>query len=156
MSPDARKNTHPTLYDVFITYSSKDGDWVRGDLLNNLETRGFRCCIDIRDFLPGNAIVSNIAEAVYQSKKTLAVLSPDFIESGWCLEELQHALGRIKNHQVVPVLYRACEVPLELQGKTYVDWENPDVRPHFWDALERSLKDGICQCSCFRESETNK
>lgn len=127
-----------------------DGDWVK-NLVSMLESRGLKCCVDYRDFLPGNSIVTNIAEAIYQSKRTLAILSPDFIKSNWCQSELQHALARVHNHKVVPVLYRACKVPLELKSKTYIDWENPDVKPHFWDTLERALKENPSVCSCILE-----
>ena len=126
-------------YDVFICYSSKDLAFVR-ELLAELENRLFVCCIDYRDFLPGPAIMENITEAIYFSRKTIAVLSPDFLDSEWCNHELQKALTRIRSHQVVPVMYRNCEIPLVLRDRTYLDWENCDVKPHFWTQLERSLK----------------
>ena len=40
-------------YDVFISYSSKDADWVRGSLLQGLEDAGLRVYIDFRDFETG-------------------------------------------------------------------------------------------------------
>ena len=32
-----------------------------------------------------------------------------------------------------------CKVPVKLMGKTFLDWSNPDVRPHFWDRLYQSV-----------------
>ena len=127
------------IYDVFICYSSKDSHWAR-ELLEELERRGFRCCVDFRDFLPGAAIVENIADAIYGSRKTIAVLSPDFIQSNWCKHELRQALTRIDFHDVVPVVYRKCDVPIVLKDRTYIDWENDHVKPYFWDSLEKALK----------------
>ena len=84
--------------------------------------------------------MENITQAIYHSRKTIAVLSPDFLDSEWCKEELQRALTRIRSHQVVPVMYRNCAVPLVLQDRTYLDWENCDVKPYFWTQLEAALK----------------
>ena len=126
-------------HDVFICYSSKDTSWVK-ELLEELERRNFSCCIDFRNFVPGAAIVQNITEAIYHSRKTIAVLSPDFVNSDWCGQELQKALTRVRFHQVVPVVYKHCQIPLVLQDRTYLDWENCHVKPYFWQQLERALK----------------
>lgn len=126
-------------YDVFICYSNKDIGWVK-ELVAELEKLHFVCCIDFRDFVPGAAIVENISEAIYYSAKTIAVLSPNFLNSEWCNRELQQALTRTRKHQVVPIVYRSCAIPLTLQDKTYLDWENCLVKPFFWEQLEKALK----------------
>jgi hypothetical protein len=38
-------------YDVFISYSHKDQEWVRNILLPTLEKQGLKVCIDYRDFI---------------------------------------------------------------------------------------------------------
>ncbi|XP_074628262.1 uncharacterized protein LOC141886124 isoform X1 [Acropora palmata] len=126
-------------YDVFICYSYKDIGWVK-ELVAELEKLHFVCCIDYRDFVPGAAIVENISEAIYYSAKTIAVLSPNFLNSEWCNRELQQALTRTRKHQVVPIVYRSCAIPLTLQDRTYLDWENCLVKPFFWEQLEKALK----------------
>ncbi|XP_068698360.1 uncharacterized protein [Montipora foliosa] len=130
---------HEARYDVFICYSNKDATWVK-ELLAELEKRHFTCCIDFRDFVPGAAIVDNISQAIYYSRKTIAILSPDFVNSNWCNHELERALTRIDSHQVVPIVYRKCAIPLTLRDRTYLDWESCDVKPYFWEHLERALK----------------
>jgi len=142
-------------YDVFICYSSKDISWVK-ELLAELEKRRFACCIDFKDFVPGAAIVENISQAIYYSRKTIAVLTPDFVASEWCSHELQKALTRIRSHQVLPIVYKSCTIPLVLQDRTYLDWENCHVKPYFWDQLERALKlpnDGEI---CFDKFDTTR
>ena len=84
--------------------------------------------------------MENISQAIYYSRKTIAVLTPDFVDSEWCSHELQKALTRIRLHQVVPIVYRSCAIPLVLQDRTYLDWENCPVKPYFWDQLERALR----------------
>ena len=35
--------------------------------------------------------------------------------------------------------YDSCKVPVKLLGKTFLDWTNNDVRPHFWKRLFESV-----------------
>ena len=134
-------------YDVFICYSNADKDWVRHTLLPKLKSYELRVCIDFQDFCPGSFIIENIADSISTSRKTIAVLSPDFVNSGWCKKELMMALTRIENsHQVIPVLFRECECPWFIGKRTYLDWCNEDVRETFWEQLLRTINDG-------RESE---
>ena len=128
------------VYDVFICYSSLDREWVKNTLLKELESCDIKACIDFRDFVVGAYIVENIADAIYRTRKTIAVLSPDFMESVYCKHELKTALSRMANHQVIPVLYRPCDVPQNLKNKTYLDWCHADVRPYFWDLLVQAIQ----------------
>ena len=38
-------------------------------------------------FEPGVAIIDNVADAIKKSRKVLAVLSPNFLSSDWCIDE---------------------------------------------------------------------
>ena len=40
-------------FDVFISYSSKDQAWVRGELPERIEQAGLKAFIDFRDFTRG-------------------------------------------------------------------------------------------------------
>ena len=71
-------------YDVFISYSSHDADWARGDLLARLEGAGLRVCIDFRDFKPGAPSISEMVRGITTSRKTLIILTPEYITSAWC------------------------------------------------------------------------
>jgi len=70
-------------YDVFISYSSIDTDWVKGWLLPRLESSGLNVCIDYRDFDIGVPSLTNMENAVERSRKTLLVLTPNWIKSEW-------------------------------------------------------------------------
>jgi len=136
---------NPCKYDVFICYSSNDKTWVRGTLLPKLKSFNLQVCIDFEDFSPGRYIIENVAEAIYSSRKTIAVLSPDFLNSDWCHRELMMALTRVNNeHKVIPVMYRECEVPVFLCEVTYLDWCNDDVRQTFWEQLLKTINNGMC------------
>ena len=73
----------PWDYDVYVSYSHTDQDWVRSELLPRLEENGLRVCIDYRDFEQGHSPLSEMERAVQTSGKTLAVLTPSYIESEW-------------------------------------------------------------------------
>lgn len=56
-------------YDVFISYSSEDEDWVKQDLLKNLEAEGYKVYIDFKDFVPGKkAFLPFIKESLFMLK----------------------------------------------------------------------------------------
>ena len=67
-------------YDVFIASSSIDnlphGDGIRV----RLEEHGYRVCYPPRDFLAGRPIIDNIYEAIVRSKRTVCLLTTNFIE----------------------------------------------------------------------------
>ena len=84
-----------TLYDAFISYSSKDSDWVIDQLVNPLENLHppYNLCLHERDFLIGEPICENIRKAVEGSKCTVCVVSRNWLESEWCQFEFRVAHG---------------------------------------------------------------
>lgn len=69
--------------DVFISYSSRDKDWVRGELLRGIERAGLEAFIDFRDFTPGEPSIKECERGVLTCRKTLLVLTPAYLESEW-------------------------------------------------------------------------
>ena len=125
-------------YDVFISYSSKDKDWVRGDLLHTLEQHGLRACIDYRDFQPGAPSIKEIERAILTSRKTLLILTPDYLASQWTEFEnllLQTLEPSNQNLRLIPLLKAKCDLPLRLRMLTYVNFVDPDE----WDIAWRQL-----------------
>jgi protein toll len=56
-------------YDVFISYSHKDEDWVVNTLLPALELAGLKVCIDYRDFKAGKASIFNMQDSAKESRQ---------------------------------------------------------------------------------------
>ncbi|XP_078499443.1 uncharacterized protein LOC144754956 [Lissotriton helveticus] len=119
--------TIPTLcekekYHVFISFSSLDTSWVL-DLVGKLEATGLKVCYHGRDFVPGKLITENMVESIERSQKTLMVLSPDFVRSGWCLFEANLSLLKdcMERKPIVPVMLKPCHVPLHLNHLTYIE-----------------------------------
>ena len=66
-------------YDVFISYSSKDKTWVRGELLKRIEQAGLKAFIDFRDFTRGAWSINEMTRAVTICRKTLLILTPNYL-----------------------------------------------------------------------------
>jgi formylglycine-generating enzyme required for sulfatase activity len=112
-------------YDAFISYSHHDKDWVQGWLLPRLEQAGLRICIDFRDFEPGLPSLVNMENAVERSRKTLIVLTPDWVASEWTtfeslLIQTDDPAGR--QRRMIPLLLKPCQPPKRIAMLTYLDF----------------------------------
>jgi len=67
-------------YDVFLCCSSKDYDPHGQHILELIESNDYRVCYHDRDFLPGSLISANMTESVERSKRTLCLLSNNFLQ----------------------------------------------------------------------------
>lgn len=127
-------------YDIFLSYSHKDADWVRNILLKELEERGFKVAIDFRDIKGGKFTIDAIEEFVEKSKHVIAVFSPDYVQSEW--GTLENVLARTldpaqRNRKLIPVLYRDTKLSLSIRAINYVDFREPTAQK--WDQLIQSI-----------------
>ena len=78
----------PILYDVFVSYrhEGEDQRFAR-DLVAALEADGYRVAIDERDFPANASFLQEMERAIRQSRFTVAVISPRYLESGNTEEE---------------------------------------------------------------------
>ncbi|XP_014908291.1 toll-like receptor 21 [Poecilia latipinna] len=157
-----REKEEKCTYDAFISYNFSDEEWVMNQLLPNLEGNGssFKLCLHHRDFEVGRYIVDNIVTAVYSSRKTICVVSKNFLRSEWCSLEIQLASYRLfDEHRDVLLLvflepiserqlssyHRMRKVMLK---KTYLQWPGPDctdpsqAQELFWNQLRRAIRAG--------------
>ena len=129
-------------YDVFISYSHANKDWVRGELLTRLEAAGLKACIDFRDFERGAPSVTEMERAVLTSRKTLLILTPDYLESAWTEFEtlmLQVLDPANQERRLIPLLREKCELPLRIGYLTYVDFAEPEDWGIAWTQLLTAL-----------------
>lgn len=127
-------------YDVFVSYSHADSDWVTKTLVPFLEGRGFTVCIDARDFVAGALSVDEMQRAVQDSRHIVAVLSKNYVKSAWSAFENAMAQTLDPNalaRRIVPVLIDECEAPLRLRIIHYRDLRSSD--PAVWELLVRDL-----------------
>jgi len=132
----------PYDYDVFISYSSKDKAWVRGDLLKRIEDAGLRAFIDFRDFTPGTPSIKGMERGVTRCAKTLLVLTPDYVESEWCELENNMSLSRSpanRDGRRIPLLKAQCEKPLHIAHLTHIDFSEGADADLAWRQLLTAL-----------------
>lgn len=133
-------------YDVFISYSWKDQAWVRGLLLEHLETHGLRVCIDYRDFVGGAPIVTEMERAVLTSRCTLVVLTPDFVNSRWTKFEeiLVFTVARgFEQRRLIPILKAPCTPPFRIQALTAIDFTDPTRHDFAYNRLLMAIDTSV-------------
>lgn len=151
-------NRNESTYDAFVIYSSQDEDWVRNELVKNLEegVPPFQLCLHYRDFIPGVAIAANIIqEGFHRSRKVIVVVSRHFIQSRWCIFEYEIAqtwqflssrsgiIFIVLEKVEKSLLRQQVELYRLLSRNTYLEWENNALGRHiFWRRLKKALLDG--------------
>ena len=141
------------LFDAYIAYSVKDEAWVSQILATNLQQQHlhrsdqpYRLCLHYRDFVMTAFIADTIIEAVESSKRTVIVLSKNFLQSEWCSFEFKSALhtairGNMKNRLVIVTLgdisTRDLDPDLRVMLRYAVVLEANDKL--FWAKLKNSL-----------------
>lgn len=151
------------MYDAFVSYKScpRDEEFVLHQLFPRLEGEfKFKLCMHFRDFIPGEAIANNIVTAIENSRRTIMILSPEYVQSEWCrmeYQKAQHEMLKLK-HKIIPIvladLSEVKNIDRNLKSiinsVTYLEWpgqENTRKTERFWKKLELSLpKKSTQQC----------
>lgn len=82
-------------FDLFVSYSEKDREFVLDQLIPNLEKRSeITICLHERDFEVGMSILENIIQCMDQSRCLLLVVSESSLKSNWCSFEMHLAQHR--------------------------------------------------------------
>ncbi|XP_067120848.1 protein toll-like [Centruroides vittatus] len=133
------------MYDAFICYGSADQD-VMLEILQNLEPT-YHLCVHERDWVPGYPISHQIVHSVQNSRKTVILLSKEFLESMWFQVEFRTAYNQMmedKKHRLILVIIGNLDNVNELESdlryllstKTYLEWG----KKWFWEKLRYALR----------------
>ncbi len=113
---DARK-------DFFISYTSADRPWAEW-IAWQLEQEGYTTLIQAWDFAPGSNFVLQMDTAAKTAERTIAVLSPAYVQSGFTAAEWVAAFAhdpKGEQRLLVPVRIRPFDVEGLLGQLVYID-----------------------------------
>ncbi|KAK9882853.1 hypothetical protein WA026_023550 [Henosepilachna vigintioctopunctata] len=135
------------LYDAFVSYAKEDQQFVVEQLVPNLEkgTPNYKLCLHSRNWVPGEYITTQINRSVRVSRRTLIILSTNFLKSIWGKMEFRTAHteaskeGRVR---VIVIIYGDIDMKMMddewkayMRTNTYIKWGDP----WFWDKLRYAL-----------------
>lgn len=131
--------TNSFTYDIFISYSHKDSQWVKNWLLPRLEDAGLDVIIDFRDFEIGVPSIVNMENAVQESRHVLLVVTPNWVNSEWTDFEallIQTTDPAGVRRRTLPLMLRDADLPTRLAMLTYADFTDSST----WETeLQRVL-----------------
>ncbi|XP_069810643.1 toll-like receptor 5 [Dendropsophus ebraccatus] len=138
--PQEEKNSK---YDAYLCYASKDFPWVEKVFIKNLDSdysehNRFNLCFEERNFIPGEDHIVNVRDAIWNSKKTICVVTKHFLQDGWCVEAFNYAQSRyfteLKNVLIMVVVGSLSQYQLRkykpirayMQRCEYLTWPEDD------------------------------
>jgi hypothetical protein len=128
-------------YDAFLSYRDQEPDrsWVRKKLVPRLKEAGIRFFIDYRDFRIGAPLLTEMERGVQQSRYTVAVLSPLYLQSGF--NEFEGLIARHlgleqSQRRFMGVLRQRCTPSLGVRALYYLDLSDDD---EFDDGVDRLI-----------------
>lgn len=109
---------------IFLSHASVDKPFVE-KLAEDLKKLDLEVWYDKWEIKVGEGILWKIEEGILESDYLVIVISKEAWESEWVRMEITSAWQKQiekKGHYILPVYYRACEIPLFLRGIKYADF----------------------------------
>lgn len=109
--------------DFFISYNRADKQWAEG-IAWHLEEAGYTTVIQAWDFRPGSNFVIEMQRASDQAMRTIAVLSPDYLQALYTQPEWAAAFAQDPTGEkgtLLPVRVQECELKGMLSQVVYID-----------------------------------
>ncbi|MCI0391423.1 MAG: HEAT repeat domain-containing protein [Acidobacteria bacterium] len=116
------------MKDFYISYSKADHDWAEW-IAWQLEDAGFTTTIQAWDFRPGSNFVLDMHHAAATAERTIAVLSPDYLQSLYTQPEWAAAFAQDPTSvykKLLPIRVRDCKLNGLLAQIVYIDLANMD------------------------------
>ena len=140
--------------DVFVSYASTEGSFIKNKLVPAIETEttAIKLWIADRDSQAGASVAENLTHAIYHSKKTVIILSRNYLKENWCNFEMNMArLESVESKRklIIIVLYEDIspkELPLDylrlLRSEVSVEYpSHPQDLDTFWISLIQAIND---------------
>ncbi|CAI5655928.1 toll-like receptor 8 [Oreochromis aureus] len=150
-------NSPDTIYDVFVTYDTKDpqvSEWVMSNLRVQLEEEGDKyhpLCLEERDWPLGVPLVDNLTQSIQYSRKTLFVLTKGYVKTGAFKLAMYLAHQRLLDENVDVIVLLMLEPVLQhshflrlrkrLCESSVVEWpRTAAAEPWFWQNLRSVIR----------------
>ncbi len=138
-------------YDAYISYAAQEPDatWVWDTLLPRLEEAGLRVAVSGDVESPGVARVVNIERGIRQARRTVILLSENYLADSMADFEnvLAQTLGLQEGHyRLLPVKIRpldAGRLPTRLSMLTTLDLTHPRRAEREFERLVRALREPL-------------
>ncbi|XP_057837942.2 probable 2' cyclic ADP-D-ribose synthase BdTIR [Cryptomeria japonica] len=102
------------VYDVFINHRGKETKQSVASLLyHNLQNKGFTEFLDQKSLQGGEYVPGAIRHAIRKASVHVAIFSPSYAESEWCLDELHLMLKT--GAPIVPVFWEIQPSQLRME-----------------------------------------
>ena len=128
------------MKEFLISYRTVDEPWALW-IARALEEAGYTCILQALDFAPGSNFVLEMDNATKETKRTIAVLSPNFLESAFVRPEWAVAFREDpegKNRKLVPVMVEKCSPGGLLGSIVHIPLMGLDK-----DAAKKALLEGL-------------
>ena len=152
-------NRNDFRFDAFVSYCTQDENWVVPKIIVKLEEDEklkYKLCLHYKHFVAGRVITDNIAAAVAASRRTLLVVTKNYLQSPWSHFEINFAQSHhIQNYSgsrgLIAILHPnvfsvrgrghdAMVLNRLLDSVTYIEWPvKEEKRDVFWLKLSRLL-----------------
>jgi len=109
--------------DFFVSYNRADKQWAEW-IAWQLEEVGYTTVIQAWDFRPGSNFVIEMQRAAEQARRTIAVLSPDYLQALYTQPEWAAAFAQDPTGEkgtLLPVRVQECELQGLLSQVVYID-----------------------------------
>ncbi|MCC7452079.1 MAG: TIR domain-containing protein [Anaerolineae bacterium] len=108
---------------AFVSYRSTEYDFARS-VACFLRKQGQGAWVDkLGGILPGDDWVAKLEAGVDHAAVIIPILSPAYMQSRYCLAELQRAISQGK--PVIPVMQSPTDVPLPIIRTQHIDFTDP-------------------------------
>jgi len=145
-------NDKDRLFDVFISYSAEDREFVEQRFAPRLEHGAtcYRLCLHQRDFPPTTPVFDTVSVAVESSARVLVVLTPSYIASQWnqirspfvssiAANNSKVVIVKLEDVEQVEVGRLAPDLFRLLEDSPSVSWGDPG----FWNKLRYLLPEPV-------------
>ncbi|HTV10537.1 MAG TPA: toll/interleukin-1 receptor domain-containing protein [Acidimicrobiales bacterium] len=130
------------MADVFISYARKTETAFVDRLQDALSAKHFTCWVDREGIFPSSPWRAEIEQAILEADALVFVISPESVESTYCRQELDRALGLGK--RLIPVLARDVpddQIPPALAALQFISFTESATAGA--DGYERQLAELI-------------